>query len=106
MPGADRARRGITARLKRLYWPKAAPPKDADGKALPDVGPTPEQAARTGVNPASLPPFHLLVDDLRLGDAWNAAIEATLAELLADGCISEQYRAEWLAATDPLKVQF
>ena len=44
--------------------------------------------------------------DLRLGDAWNAAIEATLAELLADGCISEQYRAEWLAATDPLKVQF
>lgn len=69
VPGADLGKRGITARLKRLYWPKAEPPKDASGKALPDTGPTPAQAARTGVNPASLPPFHLLVDDLRLGNA-------------------------------------
>jgi uncharacterized protein (TIGR02099 family) len=69
VPAADLDKRGITARLKRLYWPKAEPPKDASGKALPDTGPTPAQAARTGVNPASLPPFHLLVDDLRLGNA-------------------------------------
>jgi len=65
----DLDKRGITARLKRLYWPKAEPPRDASGKALPDTGPTPQQAANTGVNPASLPPFHLLVDDLRLGNA-------------------------------------
>lgn len=69
VPTDDLAKRGITARLKRLYWPKAEAPKGADGKPLTDTGPTPEQAARTGVNPASLPPFHLLVDDLRLGDA-------------------------------------
>ncbi|MGN6236450.1 YhdP family protein [Dyella sp.] len=69
VPTAELDKRGITARLKRLYWPKAEPPKDAKGKALPDTGPTPEQAARTGVKPASLPPLHLLVDDLRLGDA-------------------------------------
>lgn len=75
VPTAELARRGITARLKRLYWPRAeAPPPPADGPNAPpaapaDTGPTPEQAARTGVNPASLPPFHLLVDELRLGKA-------------------------------------
>lgn len=69
VPTTDLDKRGITARLKRLYWPKAEPPKDTNGKALPDTGPTPQQAARTGVKPSSLPPLHLLVDDLRLGDA-------------------------------------
>ncbi|WP_404630842.1 YhdP family protein [Dyella ginsengisoli] len=69
VPTTDLDKRGITARLKRLYWPKAETPKDTNGKALPDTGPTPQQAARTGVKPSSLPPLHLLVDDLRLGDA-------------------------------------
>ncbi len=69
VPTSELDKRGITARLKRLYWPKAEPPRDARGKALADTGPTPQQAARTGVKPSSLPPLHLLVDDLRLGDA-------------------------------------
>lgn len=73
VPTDDLIKRGITARLKRLYWPRAAPsksaPKDASGKPLADTGPTPAEAARTGIEPASLPPMHLLVDDLRLGDA-------------------------------------
>lgn len=71
VPTDDLTKRGITARLKRLYWPKAVSSKTAADKAAaaPDTGPTPEEAARTGINPASLPPFHLLVDDLRLGDA-------------------------------------
>ncbi|HET6432302.1 YhdP family protein [Dyella sp.] len=72
VPTADLDRRGITARLKHLYWPKAAAPAGTPERVAeraPDTGPTPAQAARTGINPASLPPLHLLVDDLRLGDA-------------------------------------
>ncbi|HEX5304839.1 MAG TPA: YhdP family protein, partial [Dyella sp.] len=69
VPTDELAKRGITARLKRLYWPRAEAAKDAKGNSVPDTGPTPEQAARTGVQPSSVPPLHLLVDDLRLGDA-------------------------------------
>ncbi|MCK9366347.1 MAG: TIGR02099 family protein [Metallibacterium scheffleri] len=57
----DVQRAGITANLKRLYWP-------AEGAGS---GPgTPAAAApMAAVNPASLPPLHLRVDDFHLGAA-------------------------------------
>ncbi|MGA0586021.1 YhdP family protein [Dyella sp. KRB-257] len=65
VPTVDLDKRGITAQLKRLYWPKTESTRGTSA----DTGPSPEQAARTGVRPSGLPPLHLLVDDLRLGDA-------------------------------------
>ena len=64
VPAQELAKRGITARLRRLYWPKstALPPGKVAETPVPDP-------ANTGVNPAALPPFHLWVSDLRLGDA-------------------------------------
>ena len=90
VPAVDLRKRGITARLQRLYWPQATPPP-ATGEAGAQpagAGPTPSQApaaaasatapataegpanpAATGINPASLPPLHLWIGDLRLGAA-------------------------------------
>jgi len=85
VPATDLRKRGITARLQRLYWPQAAP-QPAAGKPVqgaPPKGAVPGQPpaaapastevaanpAATGVDPASLPPFHLWVGDLRLGAA-------------------------------------
>lgn len=76
-------RRGVTARLQRLYWPKdtAAPKKGDAGAAEAVTGqgtatPTPANAtvpaanpAATGITPSALPPFHLWVSDLRFGDS-------------------------------------
>jgi uncharacterized protein (TIGR02099 family) len=66
VPTTELDKRGVTARLQRLYWPKAPPaPATADAKAaVPAADP-----ANTGINPAALPPFHLWIGDLRLGDA-------------------------------------
>jgi uncharacterized protein (TIGR02099 family) len=85
VPDTDLRKRGITARLQRLYWPQAAPQpgmdKPAAGKAevaasgQPPAPATPASAeestspAATGIDPASLPPFHLWIGDLRLGAA-------------------------------------
>jgi len=83
VPAADLRKRGITARLQRLYWPQAAPPPAstpvaARGVASPApapaaTAPPPAEpaadAAVTGIDPASLPPFHLWIGDLRLGAA-------------------------------------
>lgn len=82
VPLADLSRRGVTARLQRLYWPKDAPaPKKgaagADGTvaqggaasaAANAATPVPNPAA-TGITPSALPPFHLWVSDLRFGDS-------------------------------------
>jgi uncharacterized protein (TIGR02099 family) len=83
VPLADLSRRGVTARLQRLYWPKdTTPPKknapDAGTKATPgnatpaaaaaNAAPPPNPAA-TGITPSALPPFHLWVSDLRFGDS-------------------------------------
>ncbi|HET6806966.1 MAG TPA: YhdP family protein [Frateuria sp.] len=83
VPGADLRKRGITARLQRLYWPQAAPPATQAGAgkaataapaqppaAAAEAGPaeTADPAA-TGIEPASLPPFHLWIGDMRLGTA-------------------------------------
>jgi uncharacterized protein (TIGR02099 family) len=60
----DLDKRGLTARLQRLYWPKDTAAETAAAAGAPTTDP-----ANTGINPAALPPFHLYVEDLRLGDA-------------------------------------
>ena len=67
VPTQELDKRGVTARLQRLYWPKdtsTPPPAGANAAAVPASDP-----ANTGINPAALPPFHLWIGDLRLGDA-------------------------------------
>ncbi|HEY1588397.1 MAG TPA: DUF3971 domain-containing protein, partial [Rhodanobacter sp.] len=67
VPTQELDKRGVTARLQRLYWPKS-PAAETPPAAAAAVAPTVDPA-NTGVNPAALPPFHLWVGDLRLGDA-------------------------------------
>jgi uncharacterized protein (TIGR02099 family) len=65
VPTAELRKRGITAHLKRLYWPKETFGTTAEpGNAAPVAHP-----ADTGIDPSSLPPLHLVVGDLRLGTA-------------------------------------
>ena len=72
VPTEELDKRGVTARLQRLYWPTDSTPgaagdsstKPAAQAALPAGNP-----ADTGIDPAALPPFHLWVRDLRLGSA-------------------------------------
>ncbi|WP_225562942.1 YhdP family protein [Rhodanobacter sp. DHG33] len=64
VPTAELDKRGVTARLTHLYWPNPPAPV---GKAAANQ--PVEDPANTGINPASLPPFHLWVGDLRFGDA-------------------------------------
>ncbi|MFC5438151.1 YhdP family protein [Rhodanobacter umsongensis] len=75
VPTVDLGKRGVTARLQRLHWPKDPTPpasghpgKAAVSSAATAVAPATDPA-NTGINPAALPPFHLWVGDLRLGDA-------------------------------------
>ncbi len=72
VPLQNMDKRGVVARFDRLYWP--SPDKvDASGKSSKPVArpvsPTPQEAADVGVAPASLPPLHVWVGDLRFGDA-------------------------------------
>lgn len=84
VPSTDLRKRGITARLQRLYWPQAAAPAGgtageahaAPGAAAAASAQAPAAAAAaaanpaaTGIDPAALPPLHLWVGDLRLGTA-------------------------------------
>lgn len=83
VPLADLSRRGVTARLQRLYWPKdvAVPKKGVAGAAdvasaqsaaaqpASNVTTPPPNPAATGITPSALPPFHLWVNDLRFGDS-------------------------------------
>lgn len=73
VPVHDIGKRGIVARFDRLYLPNpksskagASTPAPA-ASAMPPV--TPQQAVAVGVAPSSLPPLHVWVGDLRLGDA-------------------------------------
>jgi uncharacterized protein (TIGR02099 family) len=88
VPTSDMDKRGVTGRLKRLYWPKNDPdnvddkhpsatvvtpeaggaPIDSGTKSTANAGASVDPA-NTGINPGALPPFHLWVGDLRLGDA-------------------------------------
>ncbi|MEP6899435.1 MAG: YhdP family protein [Rhodanobacter sp.] len=79
VPTQDMDKRGVTARLQRLYWPKdpmtarkpaAKPAVPASAGSVAAMAPMPAgDPANTGINPAALPPFHLWIGDLRLGDA-------------------------------------
>jgi uncharacterized protein (TIGR02099 family) len=97
VPNEDMRRRGITARMDRLWWPAADDTADAtkkgkaaagaaatvasttlkaeDKSANGSVGTTTNPAAgisatnESGVAPSSLPPLHLQVSDMRLGKA-------------------------------------
>lgn len=103
VPTQELDKRGVTARLQRMYWPKAASAEPSAGshKAAGKSNAMPVAAspvvpaadpANTGINPASLPPFHLWVGDLRLGDAklGEARLETWPT---ADGLHIEQLRA-------------
>jgi uncharacterized protein (TIGR02099 family) len=91
VPNEELRRRGITARMDRLWWPaaddaaatakkgKAAAgaaaataatvAKAEDGKGSAAAGTKPPDANEAGVAPSSLPPLHLQVNDMRLGNA-------------------------------------
>ena len=70
VPTQDLNKRGITARLQRLYWPKSSPVPAGTAAPAAASAPAPTgNPANTGINPAALPPFHLWVSDLRIGDA-------------------------------------
>ncbi|WP_350016844.1 YhdP family protein [Rhodanobacter sp. IGA1.0] len=106
VPTRELDKRGVTARLTRMYWPKSAASQTTAGKhkaagqtvaATPAAAPAapaavPPDPANTGVNPAALPPFHLWVGDLRLGDAklGEARLESWPT---AEGMHIEQLRA-------------
>ena len=110
VPTQELGKRGITARLNRLFWPKqvAAASKPSAGDAVTVAGATPAPApapagsaaapavdadpANTGINPAALPPLHLWVGELRLGEAklGEARLESWPS---ANGMHIEQLRA-------------
>ncbi|WP_426700543.1 YhdP family protein [Rhodanobacter sp. Col0626] len=107
VPSQELDKRGVTARLQRLYWPKDATARSASqagagstagttdataaSNAPSATTPAPDPA-NTGINPAALPPFHLWVGDLRLGDAklGEARLETWPT---ANGLHIEQLRA-------------
>ncbi|HKR75029.1 MAG TPA: DUF3971 domain-containing protein, partial [Rhodanobacter sp.] len=65
VPTSEMDKRGITARLAHLHWPGNPPaPSGKAAASQPEENP-----ANTGINPASLPPFHLWVGELSFGDA-------------------------------------
>nr|WP_255682981.1 YhdP family protein [Dyella sp. 2HG41-7] len=68
VPTVDLSKRGITARLQRMYWPKQpTEPAKKPGEAPIPVPVT--DPANTGIDPAGMPPLHIWVHDLRLDDA-------------------------------------
>jgi len=99
VPTVELEKRGVTARLQRLHWPKDPTPAagshparaTADSGAAAAAVPATDPA-NTGINPAALPPFHLWVGDLRLGDAklGEARLETWPT---ANGLHIEQLRA-------------
>lgn len=85
LPASQLQRRGITARLSRLYWPadsggdlSTGPAATAAATDAHPAGASPGPDAALDVAPSSLPPLHLWVDDLRLGQAHlgNARFES------------------------------
>lgn len=73
VPTVDLNKRGITARLQRMHWPKqpSLPAKAALAKKAGEA-PPPVPAidpANTGIDPRSIPPLHFWAHDLRLDEA-------------------------------------
>ncbi|GLQ47521.1 DUF3971 domain-containing protein [Dyella lipolytica] len=66
VPTTTLDKRGITARLQRMYLPKepTVPAKKPGAAPVPVTDP-----ANTGMDPSAVPPLHIWVNDLRLGDA-------------------------------------
>jgi uncharacterized protein YhdP len=66
VPETELSKRGITARLQRLYWLKepVQPGKKPGAPVVQQIDP-----ANTGMDPAGMPPMHIWVSDLRLDDA-------------------------------------
>ena len=116
VPTRQLDKRGITARLQKLYWPKdtvvaaganrrpnavslgdaaTSPASDPASLPAPDAisaDASPADPANTGINPAALPPFHLWLGDLRLGDAKLGEARLETWPTL-DGLHIEQLRA-------------
>lgn len=65
VPTVDLNKRGITARLQRMYWPKQPTLAKKPGGAPPPA----TDPANTGIDPHSMPPLHFWVNDLRLDEA-------------------------------------
>ncbi|WP_230473373.1 YhdP family protein [Dyella choica] len=65
VPTVDLNKRGITARLQRMYWPKQPTLAKKPGEAPPPA----TDPANTGIDPRSMPPLHFWVHDLRLDEA-------------------------------------
>ncbi len=71
LPTHDLPKRGVLARMDRLYWPDEA---DKGGKSSGEsaggaVDKPDAFYAASGIDPAALPPLHISVGDLRLGKA-------------------------------------
>lgn len=68
VPTVDLNKRGITARLQRMYWPKQpiVPGKNPGEAPIPVAVTDP---ANTGIDPRTIPPLHFWANDLRLDDA-------------------------------------
>ncbi len=103
VPGSDLNRLGVTARMQHLYWPKspgsdtvvAGSVASADsslGVPASTAVAAPENPADTGINPAALPPLHVWISDLRLGESrlGEARLETWPT---AEGMHIEQLRA-------------
>jgi uncharacterized protein (TIGR02099 family) len=89
VPNEDLRKRGITARMDKLWWPAADDAADAAAKGRASAGQAataavtvahaedardagakkPAATNEAGVAPSSLPPLHLQVSDMRLGKA-------------------------------------
>ncbi|MFC3649944.1 YhdP family protein [Dyella humi] len=68
VPTVDLNKRGITARLQRMHWPKQPTvPAKKPGEAPVPVPVT--DPASTGIDPRSIPPLHFWAHDLRLDEA-------------------------------------
>ncbi|TAL85729.1 MAG: TIGR02099 family protein [Rhodanobacter sp.] len=91
LPTRNLRKRGITARLQRLYWPQGAPAPHA-APTSPSPSTRVDSQASAGVDPAALPPLHLWIGDLRLGKSklGEARLETWPT---TDGMHIEQLRA-------------
>jgi uncharacterized protein (TIGR02099 family) len=70
LPTAELMTRGITADFEYLHWPQ--PPKPKEPKK-PATKPEPPQVT-SPIAPAAIPPLHVTLGDLRLGDMKLGAI--------------------------------
>ncbi|MBM7127193.1 YhdP family protein [Dyella flava] len=69
VPTKDLNKRGITARLQRMYWPKEPTVPLKPGAAPVSVPVPVTDPANTGIDPSNMPPLHIWVHDLRLDQA-------------------------------------